>query len=98
MLSVTSVVHGIQHTVTAKFSGDVVKPTLDVGNSGQVTLTTTGGSGSVSIQLATYMPNGETAHTKPETFALHGHARIHRHTPKIKHHKRKKHKHRKHAT
>jgi hypothetical protein len=89
MLSVTNLTHGAQRTVTATFEGDIVKPTLDVSRSGRVVLTTGGGTGQVSIDFATYMPNGELARARSERLSLDGHVRIHRHTPKIK---RRRHK------
>jgi hypothetical protein len=93
MLSVTRVVDGVQRTASARFTGKVNDPVLSVSNAGQVTISTAGGSGHVSIELATYMPNGEQAHARPERLSLHGRAHIHRHTPKIRRRRRSKHRH-----
>jgi hypothetical protein len=90
-LSVTRVVDGVQRSVSARFAGEVRGPTLSVSGTGQVAITTAGGNGRVSIELATYLPNGERAHARPVRVALHGRARIHRHTPKVKRRKRTKH-------
>jgi hypothetical protein len=89
MLSVTHLAHGVQETATATFHGNIVKPTIDVSSSGQVTLTTGGGTGKVMIGLATYTPGGQRTLTRPQTIKLHGRTRLDRHTPKIK---RRKHK------
>jgi hypothetical protein len=93
-LSVTRVIDGVQRTVNASFTGKVRGVSLSISSAGEVTLTTTSGNGHVSIRLATYMPNGETAKTRPEVLALHRHARVHRRTPEeVRHHRKAKHKH-----
>lgn len=89
ILSVTSIVGGIQRSATVTFTGKVSKPTLTISDTGQVTLTTSGGNGNAAIALATYNAGGEQAHARPERLTLHGRTRLHRHTPKIK---RRKHK------
>jgi hypothetical protein len=92
MLGVTSVVRGAQQTVNVTFRGDVVKPTLEVSSSGQVTLTTRGGAGKASMSLIAYTPAGRRG-ARVQTVGLRGRTRIHLHTPKPKHHKRTKGKH-----
>jgi hypothetical protein len=74
--------------LNASFNGDVVKPTLKVSASGQVTLITAGGAGKVTIQLATSNTHTGWAKTRPETVKLRGHSRIRRHTPELKRPKR----------
>jgi hypothetical protein len=98
-LSVTRVNRGVQYTVNARFSGKVKHPTITVSPSGAVSVTTTGGNGSVSLSTGTYLPSGNRAVTGRSRTGLHGRSRIHRHTPKvkIKHHKRKGHRTRPHS-
>jgi hypothetical protein len=93
-LSVTRVSRGVQYTVNARFSGKVKYPTITVAPGGAVTIMTAGGNGSVSLSTGTYLPSGNRAVTRRSRTALHGRARIHRHTPKvkIKRHKRKSHR------
>ncbi len=93
-LSVTRVSGGVQYTVDASFSGNLKRPTIAVSPSGAVSVTTAGGSGSVSLSTGTYLPSGKRAVTRRLRMRLHGRARIHRHTPKVKvkRHKRKSHK------
>jgi hypothetical protein len=97
VLSVTSLSGGVQRTVTVTFKGNVHKPTIQLRPSGQVTLTSAGGTGTVKMQLFTYSHSAGGTRTRPETIRLHGHARIKRHTPKVKHRKHhpspKRHKH-----
>jgi hypothetical protein len=83
-LSVTRVSRGVQYTVDARFSGKVKHPTITVAPGGAVTITTAGGNGSVSLSTGTYLPSGNRAVTRRSRTGLHGHARIHRHTPKVK--------------
>jgi hypothetical protein len=93
-LSVTRVNAGVQYSVDAHFSGKVKHLTITVGPSGVVTITTAGGNGSVSLSTGTYLPSGLRAVSGRSRTALHGRARIQRHTPKVKtnRHKRKGHK------
>lgn len=88
-LSIASLTGGVQRGVTARFSGKLVKPTLSVSSTGAVSLTVAGGDGHVSISLAGYSSVGD-ARGKAESIAVHGRTSIHRHTPKIKSHKRRK--------
>lgn len=83
-LSVTRVTGGVQYTVDASFSGKVKHPTITVSPSGSVSVTTAGGNGSVSLSTGTYLPSGQRAVTRRSRTRLHGRARIHRHTPKVK--------------
>jgi hypothetical protein len=83
-LSVTRVTKGVQHTVEARFAGKIKHPTITVAPRGAVTITTDGGNGSVSLSTGTYLPGGNRAVSKRSRAGLHGHARIHRHTPKVK--------------
>ena len=91
-LTATRVLHGVQNTVRASFRGKVLQAKLEVTPSGQVSLTTAGGNGHVTLSLATYTASGQRAVAPPMAVALHGRAHIRRHTPKIKRHKRGKHK------
>jgi len=93
-LSVARVSRGVQYAVEARFSGKIRHPTITVSPSGSVSVTTAGGNGSVSLSTGTYLPSGDRAVTRRSRTGLHGHARIHRHTPKVKI-KRHKHKGRK---
>ncbi len=92
--SVTRVSGGVQYTVNASFSGKVKRPTITVSPSGAVSVTTAGGNGFVSMSTGTYLPSGQRAVSGRSRTRLHGRARIHRHTPKVKvkRHKRKGHK------
>jgi von Willebrand factor type A domain len=95
VLTVTRVSGGVQYTVDARFSGKVKHPTITVAPGGAVTITTAGGNGSVSLSTGTYLPSGNRAVTRSSRTGLHGRARIHRHTPKVK---VKRHKHKGHKT
>jgi hypothetical protein len=99
-LRVTRVSKGVQYTVDASFSGKVKHPTITVSPSGAISVTTAGGKGSVSLSSGTYLPSGKRAVTKRSRTKLHGRARIHRHTPKVKvkRHKRKGHKKKPHSS
>lgn len=91
-LDVTRITNGMQTTVEAQFAGRVNKPTLSISPSGEATLVTSGGSGHVSISLATYAAGGARAYSRPQRLALHGRFRIHRHAPKIKHRRKSRRK------
>jgi hypothetical protein len=96
-LTITSLSSGVQRTAEATFTGHVIKPTLTVSASGQVTLTSSGGAGKVILQLTTYATHSGRASTHPETIRLRGRSRLRRHTPKVRRPKRhhrggKKHK------
>lgn len=93
VLDVTRETGGVQHTIEARFTGVVDRPTLSMSPAGEAMLSTAGGAGHVSLAIATYTAAGEQAHARPERVALHGRARIHRHTPKVKRRKRAKHRH-----
>jgi von Willebrand factor type A domain len=90
-LEVTSVVHGVQHTATATFTGQVRKPTLSVNGAGVVSLTAAGGAGHVSLDLSIDTAAGGQAQVHAR-LVLRGRTHVRRHTPKIKHHKRPKHR------
>jgi hypothetical protein len=82
-VSVTRVSGGVQYTVEARFAGKVKHPTIAVSTSGAVTITTTGGNGSVSLSTATYLPSGLRALGARSRTGLHGRVHLHRHTPKV---------------
>jgi hypothetical protein len=83
-LSVTRVSGGVQYTAEARFTGKVRQPTITVSPSGEVTITTAGGNGSISLSTATYLPNGSRAIGRRSRTRLHGRTRLRRRTPRVK--------------
>jgi hypothetical protein len=83
-LSVTSVVKGVQQSATAEFGGTVVGPTMSVSSSGQVTVTTSGGTGKIKLALAAYKAAGGQAHAHTQTLTIHGRSRLRRQAPRVR--------------